>query len=133
MSAQTATAPGAISGNRGRADRYGDRALLGITALASLLVVAVIAFIIYQLIDGASLALSTFGIAFVGHNIWNPVLNNQIGVFGAAPIARNCPRGGRGLGGHAHRLAARLGPGEDSALSFTRRSHPGHTLLTTGR
>ncbi len=84
VSAQTATAPGAISGNRGRADRYGDRALLGITALASLLVVVVIAFIIYQLIDGARLSISTFGLAFVGHNIWNPVLNNQIGVFGAA-------------------------------------------------
>ena len=84
VSAQTATAPGAISGNRGRADRYGDRALLGITALASLLVVAVIAFIIYQLIDGASLSISTFGIAFVGHQIWNPVLNNQNGIYGAA-------------------------------------------------
>ena len=84
VSAQTATARGAISGNRGRADRYGDRALLTVTALASLLVVAVIAFIIYQLIDGASLAISTFGIAFVGHDIWNPVLNNQNGVFGAA-------------------------------------------------
>jgi phosphate transport system permease protein len=84
VSTQTATVSGAISGNRGRADRYGDRALLGITALASLLVVAVIAFIIYQLIDGASLAISTFGLAFVGHDIWNPVLNNQLGVFGAA-------------------------------------------------
>ena len=58
VSAQTATAPGAISGNRGRADRYGDRALLTVTALASLLVVAVIAFIIYQLIDGARLSIS---------------------------------------------------------------------------
>jgi phosphate transport system permease protein len=84
VSAQTATAPGAISGNRGRADRYGDRALLTVTALASLLVVVVIAFIIYQLIDGSTLAISTFGIAFIGHDIWNPVLDNQNGVFGAA-------------------------------------------------
>jgi len=84
VSAQPASVPGAISGNRGRADRYGDRVLLGVTALASLLVVAVIAFIIYQLIDGASLAMSTFGIGFIGHNIWNPVINNQNGVYGAA-------------------------------------------------
>ena len=84
VSAQTATAPGAISGNRGRADRYGDRVLLGVTALASLLVVVVIAFIIYQLIDGAAPAISLYGLAFVGHDIWNPVLDNQNGVFGAA-------------------------------------------------
>jgi phosphate transport system permease protein len=80
----TAPAPGAIGGNRGRVDRYGDYALLGVTALASLLVVVVIAFIVYQLIDGATLSMSTFGLAFVGHNIWNPVLDNQNGIYGAA-------------------------------------------------
>ncbi len=84
VSAHTASAPGAISGHRGRADRYGDRVLLGVTALASLLVVVVIAFIIYQLIDGAAPAISLYGLAFVGHDIWNPVLDNQNGVFGAA-------------------------------------------------
>jgi phosphate transport system permease protein len=84
VSAQIATAPGAISGNRGRADRYGDRALLTVTALASLLVVVVIVFIIYQLVDGALPAIRLYGLAFIGHNIWNPVLNNQNGVYGAA-------------------------------------------------
>ena len=73
-----------MSGARGRADRYGDRALIGVTALASLVAVAAIAFIIYQLIDGAAPAISLYGIAFVGHNIWNPALNNQQGIFGAA-------------------------------------------------
>ena len=85
VSAQTAIVPGAISGNRGRADRYGDRALLGITALASLLVVAVIAFIIYQL-DRRRRAvdLDVRARASSATTSGTRCSNNQLGIFGAA-------------------------------------------------
>jgi phosphate transport system permease protein len=78
------SAPAQFAGQRGRADRFGDQLLYGLTAAASLLVVATIAFIIYQLVDGAAPAISLYDIAFLGHNVWNPVLDNQQGVFGAA-------------------------------------------------
>ena len=61
-----------LHGHRGRADRVGDGVLLVLTALASLTVIATIGAIGYKLIDGASPSLSHFGIAFLGHNIWNP-------------------------------------------------------------
>jgi phosphate transport system permease protein len=84
VTAQPITAPGAIRGSRGRGDRYADRGLLALTALASLLVVATIAFIIYQLLDGAGPAMSRYGVGFLGHNVWNPAAENQHGIFGAA-------------------------------------------------
>jgi phosphate transport system permease protein len=77
------SAPANFAG-RGRADRLGDQILYGLTAGASLLVVGAIALIIYQLIDGAAPAISLYDIGFLGHNVWNPVLDNQQGVFGAA-------------------------------------------------
>src|SRR5579871_5002691 len=75
---------GVISGSRGRVDRLGDRTLHASTFLAALLVVVAIAFIIYQLVDGAQLAIGHYGLSFIGSNVWNPAANNQTGVFGAA-------------------------------------------------
>ena len=82
--AEPVSASGAITGDRGRADRFGDKALYGITALSALVVVATIGFIIYQLVDGARPALSLYGLAFLGHNVWNPAAQDQLGIFGAA-------------------------------------------------
>jgi phosphate transport system permease protein len=84
VTVQSLTVPGRISGSRGRADRIGDRLLQGLTAFASLLVVATIGFIIYQLIEGAQPAMSLYGFGFLGHNVWNPAAQNQHGIFGAA-------------------------------------------------
>jgi phosphate transport system permease protein len=84
--AESISASEALTGHRGRADRFGDLALYAITSLAALVVVATIAFIIYQLIDGARPALALYGLGFLGSNVWNPAANNSIGNFGAAAL-----------------------------------------------
>ena len=60
-------------------DRFGDGALRVVTGLAALGVLLIIAGIIWKVIDGARLAISTFGISFVWNSTWNPVTE----VFGA--------------------------------------------------
>ncbi len=56
--------------------------LYGLCVLATLVGIAVIAAISYQLIDGASLAFSRFGLGFLTHSEWKPNFN----VFGAASL-----------------------------------------------
>jgi len=63
-------------------DRIGDGVLYGLCALASLLGVGTIAAISYQLIDGAGLAISRFGLGFLLHSTWTPNFN----IFGAASL-----------------------------------------------
>jgi phosphate transport system permease protein len=63
-------------------DRIGDVFLYGLCALAALLGVVVMVAIAYQVIDGSSLALSHFGLAFLGHTGWAANFN----VFGAAAM-----------------------------------------------
>jgi phosphate transport system permease protein len=60
-------------------DRIGDWALYAITAFAAFLAVLVIALIAWKLIQGSWPAIKEFGVAFVWHDVWNPVTN----VFGA--------------------------------------------------
>jgi phosphate transport system permease protein len=55
-----------------RVDRVGDGLLYGACVLAALLSVAVMVEVAYQVVNGASLAISHFGLAFVGHTTWNP-------------------------------------------------------------
>lgn len=55
-----------------RVDRVGDGVLYGACVLAALLGVAVLVEVAYQVANGASLAVSHFGLAFVGHTTWNP-------------------------------------------------------------
>jgi phosphate transport system permease protein len=62
------------------ADRLADALLYGLCMLASLLAVAVIAAIAYQVIHGASSSISRFGLGFLTHSAWQP----NFGVFGAA-------------------------------------------------
>jgi phosphate transport system permease protein len=62
-------------------DRFGDRLLLIVTAVAGFGAIALIGFIAYKVVHGAHLALSTFGLAFVWHSAWDTNRN----IFGAAP------------------------------------------------
>jgi phosphate transport system permease protein len=61
------------------ADRIGDNLLRGLTALAALLALLLVAAVIWKVADGAWPSVSHFGIAFVWHDQWNPVTS----VFGA--------------------------------------------------
>jgi phosphate transport system permease protein len=65
-----------------RVDRVGDVALRGVTVGASLLVALVIFEIGYQVVHGASPAISRFGSGFLGHADWRP----NFKVFGAATM-----------------------------------------------
>lgn len=56
----------------GSVDRLGDGVLHGLCALAAVLAVATIGLIAYEVTDGASLAISHFGIGFIGHTAWQP-------------------------------------------------------------
>jgi phosphate transport system permease protein len=53
-----------------RVDRLGDGLLYGVCAFAALLSMAVLVEVAYQVINGSSLAISRFGLAFVGHTTW---------------------------------------------------------------
>jgi phosphate transport system permease protein len=59
-------------GQAASVDRLGDGILYGLCALASMLAVATIGLIAYEVTDGASLAISHFGIGFLGHTAWQP-------------------------------------------------------------
>jgi phosphate transport system permease protein len=63
----------------GRRARLGDLLLQGAAALAALYALVLVGLIIWKVIEGARLSLSTFGLSFVWHTTWDPVHN----VFGA--------------------------------------------------
>jgi phosphate transport system permease protein len=68
--------------SRRSGDRIGDGILVGLCALASILAVVVLGLIAYQVVHGASPAVSKFGIGFVSATDWKP---NQ-DVFGAGTV-----------------------------------------------
>src|ERR1019366_9164534 len=71
------------------ADRLGDRLLFGLTALASIAGIVGIVLIIDKLLSGASLSISTFGLGFLWHTIWNPSLSTGVvnsNVYGAGTL-----------------------------------------------
>jgi phosphate transport system permease protein len=75
--------------SRHLADRMGDRLLFGLTVAASLAAVVIIGLIIYKLVDGASSAISTFGLGFLWHSTWNPASSAGVvnaSVFGAGTL-----------------------------------------------
>ena len=81
--------PRASSSARARArrrnrqvDRIGDAALYGLCLITSLLVAFALLEIAYQVVHGATAAMSRFGLAFLGHSAWKPNFN----VFGAATL-----------------------------------------------
>jgi phosphate transport system permease protein len=82
----TQTAAGRLPSNRHFADRFGDRALLGATIIASAAVVVILALIVEHIVNGSTDAVSRFGIGFLWHTIWNPSTSPGVinaNVFGA--------------------------------------------------
>jgi phosphate transport system permease protein len=78
-----------MSSTRRLSDRFGDRLLVGITILASVVAGALIVLIIYKLVDGASASMSKFGIAFLWHSTWNTASSAGVrnaNVFGAGTL-----------------------------------------------
>jgi phosphate transport system permease protein len=65
-----------------RIDRIGDGLLYGICALAALLGVVVLLLVGYQIVHGASPAISKFGLGFLTHTTWQPNFN----VYGAGSV-----------------------------------------------
>jgi phosphate transport system permease protein len=65
-----------------RIDRIGDGVLHGVCALAALLGVVVLLLVGYQIVHGASPAISRFGLGFLFHTTWQPNFN----VYGAGTV-----------------------------------------------
>jgi phosphate transport system permease protein len=65
-----------------RVDRVGEGILYGLCLGAALLVLALLGEIAYQVIHGASLSISHFGLGFLAHSAWRP----NFGVFGAGTV-----------------------------------------------
>jgi len=84
--APSAVRAGARSGRmsllRKRLDLVGDRVLFGVCALAALIAAATIVLVGYQIVHGASPALSKFGFGFVYETTWQP----NFGEFGAGSL-----------------------------------------------
>jgi phosphate transport system permease protein len=73
--------PAAIKTRRS-SDRIGDGVLYGLCAFASMLAVLILVAIAWKVIDGASPAISKFGVGFVTDTSWEP----NRGVFGAGTV-----------------------------------------------
>jgi phosphate transport system permease protein len=65
----------------GRRARFGDLLLQGTAALAALYAAVLIGLIVWEIARGARLSISTFGLGFVTHVVWNPVVGHL--AFGA--------------------------------------------------
>jgi phosphate transport system permease protein len=61
---------------------YGDRAFKGLLTIAALAVPILLGFLVYELWDGASLAIVRYGFGFVTSSTWDPVAEE----FGAMPL-----------------------------------------------
>ncbi|HEX4036341.1 MAG TPA: phosphate ABC transporter permease subunit PstC [Solirubrobacteraceae bacterium] len=82
----TQSAAGRLPSNRRFVDRFGDRALVGTTIVASVAVVVILALIVEHVVNGSTDAISRFGIGFLWHTIWNPSTSPGVvnaNVFGA--------------------------------------------------
>jgi phosphate transport system permease protein len=75
--AASAAAPPVLRRTRRVADRIGDRALYGLTALAAIVAMLIIAAIVYKVVEGAWPAIRHFGLPFVWHGTWNPVIGRE--------------------------------------------------------
>ncbi len=73
---------GRMSPLRKRLDLVGDRLLFGICLLAALIAAATIVLVGYQVVHGASAAISKFGFGFVYETTWQP----NFGEFGAGSL-----------------------------------------------
>jgi phosphate transport system permease protein len=88
-SSPTAPAGGALA-SRSLVDRVGDFVLRWVSAAAGVGSFVLIGLIIYKVVDGARLSIGQFGVSFIWHRTWNPVLN-QFGalqfVFGTVYVS----------------------------------------------
>jgi phosphate transport system permease protein len=73
---------GRMSPLRKRLDLVGDRLLFGICLLAAVLAAVTIVLVGYQVVHGASAAVSKFGFAFLYETTWQP----NFGTFGAGSL-----------------------------------------------
>jgi phosphate transport system permease protein len=83
MSASAPSLPSgrrSLGANRRIVDRIGEPALRGLATVASVIAVVTLVYLAIKVFDGASPAISSFGLNFVGTKEWNPVTNQ----FGAA-------------------------------------------------
>jgi len=71
-----------VSSRRRLSDRIGDAGLQTLTLLAAVATVALLAAIVWKVLDLAWPSLSHYGLAFVGGETWDPVKK----VFGALPF-----------------------------------------------
>jgi phosphate transport system permease protein len=81
---EAASVPGSagLRRTRRRGDRAGDALLHGLTALASLVGLLVVAAIVWRVADGAWPAIKVFKLGFLWHNEFNPVTST----FGARDL-----------------------------------------------
>jgi len=84
MTASTETAPPAAAPPATSLERanHGDRAFKGLLTIAALTVPILLAFLVYELWDGARLAIAQYGFGFVTSSTWDPVAEE----FGAMPL-----------------------------------------------
>ena len=80
-SAETGQARPVAAPSLERAD-YGDLIFKGVLTLAALAVPILLAFLVYELWDGAALAIERYGFDFVTSSTWDPVAEE----FGAFPL-----------------------------------------------
>jgi phosphate transport system permease protein len=78
----TLAAPAGLRRTRKAGDRIGDVVLYGLTALASLIGVLIVAAIVWRVAAGAWPAIKVFHLSFLWHNDWNPVVSK----FGARDL-----------------------------------------------
>jgi phosphate transport system permease protein len=79
---EAASVPASLPRTRRPLDRIGDKLLYGLTALASLIGVLIVAAIIWRVANGAWPAIKVFHLSFLWHNEWNAVTSK----FGARDL-----------------------------------------------
>jgi phosphate transport system permease protein len=79
---EAASVPASLPRTRRPTDRIGDMLLYGLTALASLIGILIVAAIIWRVANGAWPAIREFHLSFLWHNEWNAVTSK----FGARDL-----------------------------------------------
>ena len=84
MTASSETVPPTVATPATSLERanHGDRVFKTLLTLAALAVPTLLAFLVYELWDGARLAIGEFGFEFVTSSVWDPVAEK----FGALPL-----------------------------------------------
>ncbi|HEY8196923.1 MAG TPA: phosphate ABC transporter permease subunit PstC [Gemmatimonadales bacterium] len=84
MTASTETVPQAAASRAVSLEQanHGDRVFKALLTIAALAVPTLLAFLVFELWDGARLAIARFGFEFVSSSVWDPVAEK----FGALPL-----------------------------------------------